>query len=107
MPADSLPTTRTASGRRVLRCAPRCRTALWVRVAVAAHREQIVVAIEHCLSNGLVESVNTKIRLLTRIAFGFARPKCLSPWPCSISEDTDRHYPAADTPHISNNGRIS
>ena len=26
------------------------------------------------LSNGLIESVNTKIRLLTRIAFGFANP---------------------------------
>lgn len=44
---------------------------------VAAHREQILAAIEHGLSNGLVESVNTKIRLLTRIAFGFARPEAL------------------------------
>jgi transposase len=28
-------------------------------------------------SNGLVESVNTKIRLLTRIAFGFKDPEAL------------------------------
>ncbi|GAA4419802.1 hypothetical protein GCM10023169_10830 [Georgenia halophila] len=28
-------------------------------------------AIEHGLSNGLIESTNTKIRLITRIAFGF------------------------------------
>ncbi|HEX3284164.1 MAG TPA: transposase, partial [Mycobacterium sp.] len=26
------------------------------------------------LSNGLIESVNTKIRLITRMAFGFANP---------------------------------
>ncbi|MHA6618452.1 transposase, partial [Pseudonocardia sp. DLS-67] len=28
-------------------------------------------------SNGLIESTNTKIRLLTRVAFGFARPEAL------------------------------
>ncbi len=44
---------------------------------VAGHRAQILAAIEHGLSNGLVESMNTKIRLLTRIAFGFARPEAL------------------------------
>jgi transposase len=31
----------------------------------------------HGLSNGLVESVNTKLRLLTRIAFGFRSPAAL------------------------------
>ena len=43
-----------------------------------AHRETpcaILAAIEHGLSNGLIESVNTKIRLITRIAFGFSSPR--------------------------------
>jgi transposase len=39
--------------------------------SIAAHRESILAAIEHGLSNGRIESVNTKIRLITRIAFGF------------------------------------
>lgn len=38
------------------------------------HRTQILASITHGLSNGLIESVNTKIRLITRIAFGFAHP---------------------------------
>jgi transposase len=29
------------------------------------------------LSNGLIESTNTKIRLITRIAFGFRSPEAL------------------------------
>ncbi len=39
---------------------------------IVNHREQILASIAHGLSNGLIESVNTKIRLITRIAFGFA-----------------------------------
>jgi transposase len=38
---------------------------------IAAHRAAIDAALDHGLSQGLVESTNTKIRLLTRIAFGF------------------------------------
>lgn len=38
---------------------------------VVRHRGRILAAIEHNMSNGLAESVNTKIRLITRIAFGF------------------------------------
>jgi transposase len=38
---------------------------------IAAHREAIDAALDTGLSQGLVESTNTKIRLLTRIAFGF------------------------------------
>jgi transposase len=38
---------------------------------IVKHHDQILAAIEHGLSNGRIESVNTKIRLLTRIAFGF------------------------------------
>jgi hypothetical protein len=32
---------------------------------------------DHGLSQGLIESTNTKIRLLTRIAFGFRSPEAL------------------------------
>jgi hypothetical protein len=38
---------------------------------IRAHRAAIDVALTTGLSQGLVESTNTKIRLLTRIAFGF------------------------------------
>jgi transposase len=41
------------------------------------HRPSILAAIEHGLSNGLIESVNTKIRLITRMAFGFRSPDAL------------------------------
>jgi transposase len=41
------------------------------------HKNAILAAIEHGLSNGRIESVNTKIRLLTRIAFGFKSPDAL------------------------------
>jgi hypothetical protein len=35
------------------------------------HRATIVTSLQYGLSNARVESVNTRIRLLTRIAFGF------------------------------------
>jgi transposase len=38
---------------------------------ITTHRAAIDATLEHSLSNALVESTNTKIRLLTRIAFGF------------------------------------
>lgn len=38
---------------------------------IAKARQRIHATLEHGLSNALIESVNTKIRLLTRIAFGF------------------------------------
>jgi transposase len=38
---------------------------------IAIHRAAIDHALDSGLSQGLVESINTKIRLLTRIAFGF------------------------------------
>lgn len=44
---------------------------------VAAHRHSIDAALEFGLSNALVESTNTKIRLLARIAFGFHGPQPL------------------------------
>jgi transposase len=53
--------------------ARRCRLPSFVKLArrVVRHREAIVASIEHGLSNALVESMNTKIRLIVRIAFGF------------------------------------
>ena len=41
------------------------------------HRDKIHANLDHGLSNALIESVNTKIRLLTRIAFGFRSPDAL------------------------------
>ena len=54
--------------------ARRCRIPAFVDLQrrIAKHRTSILAAIEHGLSNGRIESVNTKIRLITRIAFGFA-----------------------------------
>jgi transposase len=42
-----------------------------VRFLVRTHPEAIDVALDTGLSQGLIESTNTKIRLLTRVAFGF------------------------------------
>jgi transposase len=44
---------------------------------ITNHREAIDANLEHGLSQGLIESTNTKIRLLTRIAFGFHGPEPL------------------------------
>lgn len=44
---------------------------------VADHRAAIEAMMDCGLSNGLVESTNTKIRLLTRVAFGFHGPQPL------------------------------
>ena len=59
--------------------ARRCRIPAFVKLAktVATHRAQIVAALLHGLSNARVESVNTKLRVLTRMAFGFKSPEAL------------------------------
>ena len=44
---------------------------------IRSHRDAILSSIEHGLSNGPVESVNTKIRLMTRIAYGFKSAQSL------------------------------
>ena len=61
---------------RWLSWARRCRIESFVTLQrrIVGHRAQILASIEHGLSNGLIESVNTKIRLITRMAFGFANP---------------------------------
>jgi transposase len=65
---------------RWVRWARRCRIPAFVDLQrrIVAHRPAIHVSIDHDLSNGLVESVNTKLRLLTRIAFGYADPYALT-----------------------------
>jgi len=59
--------------------ARRCRIPAFVTLQrrIIKHRAAIEAALEHDLSNALVESTNTKIRVLTRIAFGFANPQAL------------------------------
>jgi hypothetical protein len=56
--------------------ARRCRIPSSVKLqkSIVRHRGRILAAIEHGLSNGLIESTNTKIRLITRMAFGFKSP---------------------------------
>lgn len=44
---------------------------------IRRHRREIDAALDSNLSNALIEATNTKIRLLTRIAFGFKNPDAL------------------------------
>jgi transposase len=44
---------------------------------IVRYKAEIHAAIEHGLSNGLIESVITKIRLISRMAFGFESPNAL------------------------------
>jgi transposase len=62
-----------------LQWARRCRIRPFVKLAqtVSRHRADIEATLDLGLSNALVESVNTKIRLLTRIAFGFHSAEAL------------------------------
>lgn len=59
--------------------ARRCRIEAFVKLqrSIVRHRDSILAAIEHGLSNGRIEAVNTKIRLITRIGFGFKSPEAL------------------------------
>lgn len=62
-----------------IRWARRCRIPAFVELQrrIVKHKASILAAIEHGLSNGRIESVNTKIRLITRVAFGFRSPQAL------------------------------
>jgi transposase len=57
----------------------RCRIPAFVHLQrrIVKHKASILAAIKHGLSNGRIESVNTKIRLITRVAFGFRSPEAL------------------------------
>lgn len=58
---------------RWLAWAQRCRLPAFVKMArsIKDYRASIDAALLHELSNARVESINTRLRLLTRIAFGF------------------------------------
>jgi len=58
---------------RWLAWAARCRIPAFIALGarIRTHRQTIDAALDHDLSNALIESTNTKIRLLQRIAFGF------------------------------------
>ena len=64
---------------RWLAQAQRSRLPVFVELArrVRRHRDAIHATLDHDLSNALVESVNTRIRLITRMAFGFHSPQPL------------------------------
>ena len=59
--------------------ARRCRIPSFIELArrIAKHRGQIEATLIHGLSNALVGSVDTRIRLLARLAFGFRSPEAL------------------------------
>jgi transposase len=64
---------------RWINWARRCRIPAFVALQrrIVKHRAAIDAALDSGLSNALIESTNTKIRLITRIAFGFHGPEPL------------------------------
>jgi len=59
--------------------ARRCRIPAFVELQrrIVKHRAAIDAALDHGLSQGLIESCNTKIRVLTRVAYGFKSHEAL------------------------------
>jgi transposase len=59
--------------------AQRCRIPEFTELGrkIKRYRAEIDATLDHGLSNALVESVNTKIRLITRMAYGFKDPAAL------------------------------
>jgi transposase len=64
---------------RWLSWAARCRIPEFTELGrkIRKHLKSIHATLDHGLSNGLIESVNTKIRVITRMAFGFHNPAAL------------------------------
>ena len=64
---------------RWLKWAARCRIPEFIELGrkIRKHLKSIHATLDHALSNGLIESVNTKIRVITRMAFGFHGPAAL------------------------------
>lgn len=62
-----------------LQWARRCRLPSFVKLAksITNHRQAIEAALVHGLTNARVESMNTKLRLLMRMAFGFRSTEAL------------------------------
>jgi hypothetical protein len=67
---------------------------------ITKHRRAIDAKLDHGLSQGPIESTNTKIRLLTRIAFGFHGPDPSSPLHYSLSTVTHHDSQAEHDPRI-------
>lgn len=74
---DASRATRLLDDR--LAWARRCRIPSFVKLArsIRDHRDGIEAALQNELSNARVESINTKLRLITRVAFGFKSPDAL------------------------------
>ena len=64
---------------RWLSWAARCRIPEFTELAkkIRTHLPSIHATLEHGLSNGLIESVNTKMGTITPMAFGFHNPTAL------------------------------
>ena len=64
---------------RWIQWARRCRLPAFVELQrrIVKHRHAIDATLDSGLSNALIESTNTKIRLITRVAFGFHGPEPL------------------------------
>jgi len=64
---------------RWLSWAARCRIPEFTELGkkIRRHLPSIHATLDHGLSNGLIESVNTKIRVLTRISYGFHKATAL------------------------------
>ena len=66
--------------------------------SIVRHQATILAAIEHNLSNGLIESTNTKIRLITRVAYGLKTPSALIALALLSLAATDPNCPAEQRP---------
>jgi len=71
------PRKAAAALDRWLSWAARCRIPQFTDLGrkIRQHRDGIEASLRHSLSNGLIESVNTKLRAITRAAFGFHGPE--------------------------------
>jgi hypothetical protein len=95
-----------ASNRRAVATAScaarRSRLPRFVNLAqrTVRHRDAILASIEHGLSNALVESMNTKIPLIVRVAFGFLCVKAGTArrWSASVGTDPHSRPRSPDTP---------
>ena len=65
---------------------------------IKKHRAGIIASVTHGLSNGLTESVNTKLRLSPASPTGSAPPTTSSPSGCSTEAATAHPYPAGTDP---------
>ncbi len=76
--------------------ARRCRIDAFVALQrrIVKHRPAIDAALDSGLSNALIESTYTKIRVITASLSGSTAPKPSSPSPCSASAATHRSFPA-------------